>query len=382
MSKVSIILVLLIVACFFIAPWEEKLEDPENIVNVYGWYGIIPRNVIDDFEKETGVKVRYDIYDNNDTLEAKLLTGNSGYDVVFPSFIPYAVRQMAMKAYMKLNLELLPNLQNIHGILTEKFKQSGGSLNYLIPLFWGTVGIVYEKNAVDQALPGEKIDSYEFLFNPAKLKKLFQFGVSFPDEYIDIFPQLNAYMGNRAKKMSISDITKYCRFLSRARPYITKFSSTTVIADLLSGDVCIAIGASDNSLRAMRVAKHVGKNIEYVIPKEAGILWIDCAGVPDGAPHFKNAHRFIDFLLKPEIAARIANHSGVLVNVSEARRYFKEEIINNDQIYPTDPEVLSNLILWQACLDEEGLKFERMAMKEWSKVKMNSLNKRKIEGGK
>ncbi|MDR2598404.1 MAG: extracellular solute-binding protein [Holosporales bacterium] len=373
MGKVTIGFILLAVAGLFFASWNKEPEDPENTVNVYGWYGIIPRSVIDDFEKETGVKVVYDIYDNNDTLEAKLLTANSGYDVVFPSFIPYGVKQLAMKAYMAFDRKLLPNLKNVLGILTEKFEQNGGDLGYLVPLFWGTVGIVYEKNAVDQALPGENIDSYEVLFNPSKVKKLSQFGVSFPEEYVDIFPQLNAYLHNPSK-MSIPDITKYCRFLSRVRPYVTKFSSTTVIADILSGDVCIAVGASDNSWRAVRVAKQIGKNVVYVIPKDAGVLWIDCAGIPLGAPHFVNAHKFINFLLKPEIAARITNHSGVLVNVSEARKYFKEEIASDDQICPKDPEVLSKLMLGQACLDEEGLKFGRIAARWWTRVKMNSFN--------
>ncbi|MDR1034464.1 MAG: extracellular solute-binding protein [Holosporales bacterium] len=378
MDKKIKIFALLLVGCIFITYWNKNNKDPENVVYVYGWYGIIPRHVIDEFEKTTGIEVVYDIYDNNDTLEAKLLTANSGYDVVFPSFIPYAVKQLAMGAYCAFDLKLLPNLKNVCGIVTEKFELNGGNLNYLIPLFWGTVGIVYEKSAVEQALPGEKIDSYEVLFNPSKLKKLFQFGVSFPEEYVDIFPQLNAYMGNKSK-MSISDVIKYCQFLSRVRPYITKFSSTTVIADLLSGNVCIAIGTSDNSWRAIRRARTIGKEIVYVVPRGAGVLWVDCVGIPLGSPNFENAHKFINFLLRPEIAAEITNHSGVLINVPEATELFREDITSNDQVCPTDPGVLSDLHLGQASINAEGLEFERKATKAWSRYKMKAFNE--VEGG-
>ena len=132
----------------------------KETVNVYGWYGIIGNDILKDFEKETGIKVVYDVYDNNDTLEAKLLATNSGYDVVFPSFIPYAARQCAMGAYTKINKNLIPNLKNIDGKITEKFKQTGGDTTRLIPMFWGTIGIAYDFDAITKIFPNQKM-SYD-----------------------------------------------------------------------------------------------------------------------------------------------------------------------------------------------------------------------------
>ncbi|MDR1476276.1 MAG: extracellular solute-binding protein [Holosporales bacterium] len=344
----------------------------ENVVHVYGWYGIIPRTIISKFKEETGIDIVYDIFDNNDILEAKLLAKSSGYDVVFPSFIPYAARQLAMGAYQKFDLNLLPNLRNIDGILTEKFEQNGGNRNYLVPLFWGTIGIAYEKNVIAKILPGVEID-YNTLFAPKKLKKLFHYGVSFPDEYVDIFPQIKAHLYKDAKKEDlVSDVYEYCRYLSRIRPFITKFSSSTITADLLSGDACIAIGSSDTSWRAMKIAKEVNKEIVYVIPKEGGILWLDCIGIPQNAPHKENAHKLINFLLRPEIAAQITNHSGILVNVSNARDFIKKEIIDEDQVYPTDPNVLVRLKLGHSSKNTEEMKYEKVAAREWARFKMNA----------
>ncbi|MBQ3946021.1 MAG: spermidine/putrescine ABC transporter substrate-binding protein PotF, partial [Alphaproteobacteria bacterium] len=164
-------------------------KTPQETVNVYGWYGIIGNEILKDFEKETGIKVIYDVYDNNDTLEAKLLATNSGYDVVFPSFIPYAARQCAMGIYAKLNEDLIPNLKNIQGAITEKFKIAGGDITRLVPMFWGTIGIAYDEEAVRTIFPEAKEVTYDMLLKPENIKKLSQYGVSFPEEYIDIFPQ-------------------------------------------------------------------------------------------------------------------------------------------------------------------------------------------------
>jgi putrescine transport system substrate-binding protein len=349
-----------------------KFKLPENTVFVYGWYGIIPCSVFDEFEKETGIKVIYDIYDNNDTLEAKLLATNSGYDVVFPSFIPYASRQMVMGVYTKFDLTLLPNLRYIDGIITDKYNQNGGDLNRLIPLFWGTTGIVYEKSVVKKVLPDEVIDSYEVLFNPEKLQKLFPFGVSFPEEYIDIFPQVHSFLNERSKLGTVKNIDKYCRLLSKIRKYITKFSSSTVIADILSGDISIAIGSSDNCWRAQQVARKIGKEVVYTLPTDAGVLWLDCVGIPKGSLNIENAHKLINYLLSPPVAAIIANHAGVLVNVPEAMKYLRKEIVSDKQICPSDPQVLQKLILGHASRNSESIKFEKCATRAWSMVKMNS----------
>ena len=362
------VLFLVVLSCFWI---NKGTEENEKLVNVYGWYGVIPRDVLKDFEKETGIKVVYDVYDNNDVLEAKLLATSSGYDLVFPSFIPYAARQVKMGTYQKLDFKLLTNIKNIEGRITDKFEEAGGELDYLIPIFWETVGIAFERNVVRKIFPNEKIDSYSILLDPEKLKKLHKHGVSFPEEYIDIFPQTKHYLKIADKADKMDSIKKIVEYFKNIRQYITKFSSSTMINDLLSGDVCIAIGPSDNVWRAIQSAPNVGKSIKYILPKGSGILCIDCGGIPKGAPHAVNAHKFLNYLMKPDVAAKIINYSGILVNVKKAENFVDKEIIANKLIYPTEPDILDNLIIGGPNKDDYDVKCDKAATRAWSQIRMN-----------
>ena len=345
--------------------------EPHQSVNVYGWYGVIPRDVLKDFEKETGIKVVYDVYDDNNSLEAKLLATNSGYDIVFPSFIPYAAKQVKMGAYQKLSLGHLNNIKNIESAITEKFKKAGGDTDYIVPLFWGTTGIAFEGKTISRILPNEKITSYDILFKPENIRKLAKYGVAFPEEYIDIFPQIKKFLKINGDSDNLEDINKYMSLLKSIRPYIKKFSSTTVVSDLLSGEVCIAVNQSDNTWRSMQSAGHVGKEIKYLLPKGCGLLWIDCVGIPKGAPHPDNAHKFLDYLLKPEIGARISNFSGMLVNIPKAIKFIKKEITDDKDVCPDDKEVLDNLIIGKPSHNIEDIKYDRTATRAWSQIRMN-----------
>ncbi|MDR1233702.1 MAG: extracellular solute-binding protein [Holosporales bacterium] len=365
MSKKFITYSLFAAFLIIVLRWYRSENTSVNVVNVCGWYGVIPREVFDDFEKETGIKVRYDFYDSNEALEAKLLAANSGYDVVFPSFLPYAARQLSMKLYAKLNHKLIPNIKNVDGIITSKFKENGGDTQFLIPLFWGTIGIAYNEEVISKLLPSETIDSYEILFNPSKVSKLFPYGVSFPEEYIDIIPQTKVFLQLNHNDNFIADTAACFHFLAKVRPYITKFSSTTMISDLLSGDICIAIGTSDNALKAMRAAKFVKKVIQFRLPKNNGLLWIDCACIPRKALNILNAHKLINFLLRPDIAARITNHSGILVNLPGGLYLINPEITSKKEICPSDPGVLNNLILTRF-----GMENAKSLIKSWTQYKM------------
>lgn len=365
---------LVVILLIFMFHISNRTGTSKDTVNVYGWYGVMPRQILRDFEKETGIKVVYDVYDNNDTLETKLLATNSGYDVVFPSFIPYAARQMSMGVYSKLDLSLIPNIKNISGSITEKFKKIGGDINLLVPYFWGTVGIAYEENLINRIFPNEKIESYDILLDPEKIQKLTKYGVSFPEEYIDIFPQTNVYLGIEEPAKKTDKIDTYTKHFQKIRKYITKFSSNTMISDLLSGEVCIAIGSSDNAWRAMESADNVGKKIKYLLPKKGGILWTDCVGIPNKAPHKINAHKFLNYLLRPDVAAKIANFSGILVNISEATKSYVDSIASNQNIFPTDPKVLDSLIIGAPSKDKEDVKYDKSATRAWSQIRMNKFS--------
>ncbi len=368
MNKIPFILVIILLAIFVLNM--ERLSQPR--VNIYGWYGVISREVLSDFEKETGIKVVYDVYDNNDSLEAKLLATNSGYDIVFPSFIPYAARQFNMGAYQKIDMEFVPNIKNISGGITDNYKKSGGDIEYLIPIFWGTTGIAYDANVLSKLFPNEKIDSYDVLLNPEKAKKLAKYGISFPEEYIDIFLQTNVYLNN-GKLEGVRDpklINRYIDCFKLIREYIKKFSSNTITTDLISGEVCIAISSSDTAWRAKRSGKYVDKDIRYIIPKDAGILWVDCVGIPQKAPNKENAYKFLNYLLRPEVAAKITNYSGILVNVPSSVELYNEEITNDPEICPVDNEIISKLIMGVPNKNLEDTKYDKLAARAWSQIRM------------
>lgn len=368
MNKNPFILIVILLSIFILNM--ERLSQPR--VNVYGWYGIISREILSNFEKETGIKVVYDVYDNNDSLEAKLLATNSGYDIVFPSFIPYAARQLNMGAYQKIDMKYVPNIKNISGSITDNYKKSGGDIDYLIPILWGTTGIAYDANVLSKIFPNEKIDSYDVLLNPEKIKKLAKYGVSFPEEYIDIFLQTNIYLnqGTLDNRRDIKSINQYIDHFKLVREYIKKFSSSTMINDLISGEVCIAIGSSDNAWRAMRSGKYVNKDIRYVIPKNAGILWVDCVGIPQKAPNKENAYKFLNYLLRPDVAAKITNYSGILLNIPESTNLYNKEITNDSEICPMDNDVISKLIMGTPNKNLSNTKYDKLATRAWSQIKM------------
>lgn len=372
MNKYITVFSLLILSGIFLA-FERSSKDT---VNVYGWYGIINNEVLKDFEKETGIKVVYDVYDNNDTLEAKLLATNSGYDVVFPSFIPYAARQCAMGAYSKLDYKAIPNLKNIEGKITTKFKQSGGNTDYLVPIFWGTIGISYDAGVIKRLFPKLEKVSYDLIFEPENLQKISRFGVSFPEEYIDIFPQTAVFL-HVMDEMSVKSpkkILAYMKHFRSIRQYIKKFSSNTMISDLLSGEVAVAIGPSDNAWRARRSAKNVGKDIKYVLPEGYRVLWIDCVAIPAKAPHKANAHKFLNYLLKPEVAAKITNFSGMLLNVPASKKLCRSDIVDDDQICPSNESVLSEFIMGSPSKSSEDARNDKLATRAWSQIRMNEFD--------
>ena len=356
---------IIIVSFFVIFLLTNQYTPSNNVVNVYGWYGLLPKSVLEQFEKEYNIKVRFDAYDNNDVLEAKLLSGNNGYDVVFPSFIPYASRQITMGAFEKINYKLIPNIKNTYGAITENFKKYGGNTDYVVPTLWGTIGIAYNKDTINKLFPTLKTLTYRELLSEAYMKEFSKYGVSFPEEYIDILPQIQTIIDDYSNFQSIINI------LLPVRKYINKFNSATVIYDMVSGESCIAICSSDYAFKIISASAELNKNIEFSIPKGSTVMWIDCIAIPKTAPHKENAHKFINFILQPKIAAEITNYSGILVNVQESREYVDDEIKKNTNIFPNDNELISTFILGRAIRSESDIKYDREANKLWAKIKLN-----------
>ena len=340
-----------------------------NVVNVYCFYGMIPHSVLRQFENETGIKVRFDVYDNNEILEAKLLATNSGYDVVMPTSPPYVGRQIAIGVYQPLKKDLLPNLGPLQPIISEKMKTIDPGLVYTVPYFWGTVGIDYDYDTVSKLLPDVDLDSHALIFNPDNLKRLAPYGISFFEEAIDVFPAVLHYLGKNPNSDDYEDLKISHHHLEKLRPYIRRFTSSRFINDLVMGDVCLTQAWSGEAQQAVQEAKEVGRDIRFVIPKEGAGIFIDCLAIPKGARHPRNAHAFINFLIRPDIAAQVTNDTFIPTAIVRSFPLVDKKIRDNASIYPPQ-ESMKTLDLYQLPQGEKTAIYERERNRLWTKIRL------------
>jgi len=357
-----------VITLYLIFSKQKTHEDA--VVNIYDWYGMIPADVLQEFEKETGIHIRYDVYDNNEVLEAKLLASNSGYDVVFPSATPYVSRQIKVGIYQPLNKALLPELKGLNKFITAHMNTIDPGMVYAIPYYWGTLGIAFDKDKVKALLPDVDPESYEILFNSKNVEKLKSCGVSLLEEAIDVMPLVLAYLGRPANSETADDLKLTSEHLHNLRPSIKRFTSARFMNDLVLGDVCVAQAWSGEAQQAAEEAKELGRNIVYVIPKEGTTLWIDCMAIPVGSPHPINAHRFINFLLRPDISAKIINKTKLPTVIDKALPMVNADIRNNKEIYPK-PEVMKKMYLNAPQTSDESLEFDRKRTKAWINIRLS-----------
>ena len=366
MLKILAVIILLGSGWLFVKRWA-KFED--NIVNVYCFYGMIPHSVLRQFEKETGIKVRFDVYDNNEILEAKLLATNSGYDLVMPTSPPYIGRQIAIGIYQPLKKEFLPNLGPLEPTITKKMQLVDPGLVYTVPYFWGTVGMAYDYEKVSTILLDVDLNSHALLFDPDNLKRLAPYGVSFFEEAVDVFPAVLHYLGRNPNSDNEQDLQAAHQHLEKLRPYIRRFTSSRFINDLVMGDVCLTQAWSGEAQQAVQEAKEIGRDIRFVTPKEGAGLWIDCFAIPKGARHPRNAHTFINFLIRPDIAAQVTNETFITTTIIGSLPLVDQKIRDNDTIYPPN-QLMSKLDVYQLPLSEKTSSYERERNRLWAKVRL------------
>jgi spermidine/putrescine-binding protein len=279
-------------------------------LNVYNWNDYIARDTVANFERATGIAVRYDLYDSNATLQGKLLTGRSGYDVVYPS-VEYAGRQIQAGIFQPLDKSRLPNLKHLDPDVLHALEAADPGNRHLVPYMWYTTGVAINVEKVAKALGGAlPDDAWQLLFDPAVAARLEGCGIALMDEASDVVQAAMLYAGRDPTKMDLADIRGAAAAIAPVRRHVRTFNTAPI--DLMArGSLCVAMMFSGDALIAARRAaeSHTGAVLRYLIPKRGAMMSIDVMAIPRDAPHPANAHRWIDAMMEPAVVAQISNET-------------------------------------------------------------------------
>ncbi|WP_020558509.1 polyamine ABC transporter substrate-binding protein [Thiofilum flexile] len=338
-----------------------------KVVNVYNWSDYFDPAYLKKFEEKTGIKVNYDVYDSNEMLEAKLMAGGSGYDVVFPSG-NFLARQIKAGVYSEIDKAKLSNYGNLDPKMLDNMKTHDPDNKYGVPYTWGTLGIAYNKKMIADRLGADtKIDSWDYLFKPEITAKLKDCGLVLMDAPSDVVSVAMNYAGVKDPNSEEgADLEKAIEVLKGARESVKYFSSSKQISDLANGEVCIAMGYNGDMLQAQTRAEEANKGveIEYVIPKEGTQIWFDNMAIPADAKNKENAYQFINFVLEPETAASVANLVSYAMANAKATDLINDDIKNNPGIYPP-AEVQAKFFPAKA----HSASFDRKLSRAWTALK-------------
>ncbi len=334
-------------------------------VNVYNWSDYIDAQVLKDFEKETGIRVNYDTFDSNEVLETKLLTGKTGYDVVVPS-ATFLQRQIQAGVYQKLDQDKLPNLKHMDPLLLERTEIFDPDNEYSVNYMWGTSGYGVNQEKVLALNPDAPIGSWDLLFDVGELSKIAECGVYVMDEPDEMFPAAMHYLGIDPDSNDPNDIRKAGELLETIRPYIRKFHNSEFVNSLANGDICLAYGWSGDVLQAADRAEEAGKGVKvtYILPKEGAQMWFDQIAIPADAENAEEAHEFINYLMRPDVIARMSDYIFYANGNKDATPLVDKEVTLNTNIYPTD-EVKQRLYT----IGAKPLKAQRLMNRTFTTVK-------------
>jgi putrescine transport system substrate-binding protein len=341
------------------APAEEK------VLHVYNWVDYVGPTTIADFEARSGIRVVYDTYESNEVLETKMLTGRSGYDVVFPSAVPLE-RQVKAGALRAIDKSKLTNLRNLDPDIQRRLAASDPGNAHSIPYMWGTAGIGYNPDMVEKVLGTRRLDSWGAILDPALASKLAKCGIAIMDAPEDTFMAARIYLGRDPNSQDFRDLAAAEALLKRARPYIRYFNTPQLVNDLATGEICVAYGWNGYIVQARDrgAAAASPVRIEYVIPKEGSFFWCDAAAIPADAPHPGNAHAFLDYLMEPEVIAKVSNHIGYANGNRGSLPFLEPRVRDDPAVYPAE-EVRRKLPPDTA----ESPQYIRAASRAWTRIK-------------
>jgi putrescine transport system substrate-binding protein len=345
----------------------------QRVINVYNWSDYVEPTVIEAFTKETGIKVRYDTFDANETLETKLLAGKSGYDVVVPTAY-FLERQIKAGVFQKLDKSKLKNLGNVWPEIAQRLAVYDPGNQYAVNYMWGTTGIGYNVKKAREALKADgsidaamaAMSSWDVVFKPGELAKFKDCGVHMLDSADDIMPAALHYLGLDPNTTAQADFDKAAELLIKIRPNVRKFNSSEYLNALATGEICLIVGWSGDIKQAQKRAAEAKGGIEvgYAIPKGGAQMFFDNFAIPKDAKNVAEAHAFIDYMLRPEVAAKNSNFLGYANGNLASQPLLDKAVLDDRTVYP-DAETMKGLYIITA----HDQKTQRVINRLWTKIK-------------
>jgi len=337
----------------------------EKLLNVFTWPDYIAPDTIANFEAEYGIKVNYDTYDSTEMAEARLLAGRTGYDVVVHAE-RYSARLIPIGVYQPLDKSKLTNWKNLDPWVLKTLQYADPGNRYGVPYLWGTTGFSYNRKMILERMPNAPVGSGDMIFKPEVARHFADCGITFLDEPTDVIPMALLYLGRDPNSLDPQDLADVEKLLKGVRPYIRYFSSAKMLVDLPNEEVCIAMSWSGDYAQAMHRAQEVGKAVDlaYTTQREGTLAWFDLWFIPADAPHPGNAHLFLNYLLRPDVAAAISNETRYATPNVPALSMLDPKVRNDPAVYPSE-EVKKRL--FKGVIHDP--KDERKRTRLWSRVK-------------
>ena len=336
-------------------------------LNIYNWSDYVDPQTLSDFEKDTRLNIRYDYYDSNEALEAKLLTGKSGYDLVVPS-VANVGRQIKAGAYRKIDKSLIPNYANIDASLLAMMAEVDPGNEYAVPYFWGINTLAINTQQVKKALGTDKLpeNEWDLVFNPAYTRKLKSCGISYFDSAIEQIPLALHYLGKDPNSENPEDIKAAVDMMKTVRPDIKRFTSSGYIDDMATGNLCVAIGyGGDLNIAKTRARESAnGVDIKVLVPTTGVGVWVDSLMIPRDAQNVANAHKYINHTLDPKVAAQNGSFVTYAPASLPARELMDAKYTSDASIFPTKELMQKSFIVSPKSSD-----VSRLSVRLWQSLK-------------
>jgi putrescine transport system substrate-binding protein len=349
-------------------PYVKPARAEDKVVNVYNWVDYIGETTIEDFTKATGIEVVYDTYDSAETVEAKIMAGSSGYDVIdtsstnLPRFIPSGV-------FEKFDKSKLPNWKNLDPAILKVLADRDPGNDYAFPYMWGTTGITVNVDMVKERIPNAPVDSMELLLNPEYMAKLGDCGINILESPGDVIPMTLKYLGKDPNSESPEDLEAVVKAFEPVRQHIKTFDAANYLNALPNKELCVSMTWSGDYATAKTRAKEAGidLNLAYNVPKSGSGAWFDVMIIPSDAQHKEAAHVFLNYLMDPEVIAKCTNFTNYANANLASRPFVDKAVLEDPAVYPSDD--IMKLLWVQATASQD---YERLRTEAWSRIKTGS----------